>query len=893
VKETQVTALIPAIASGWNRHLLAAMWLAPKRPRDLSHCALTFTHPWLPRRISRAEKEIAWSFQIVYRLLLSRTICALAWLAWFLPARVTHSLAKVLKWGTQSMAVQNNAETTEFLCIPDHQLVRRIGKGAYGEVWLARSVLGTYRGVKIVRRATFEDDRPFDREFEGIQRFEPISRSHPGFVGVLHVGRNEAAACFYYIMELADDAEPRQGIDPDTYMPRTVSRELKKRGRLPVAECIQLGLSVSAALAHLHRLGLVHRDIKPANIIYVNGTPRLADVGLVTSAREQASWVGTVGFIPNEGPGTARADIFGLGMALYQIAVGECASKFPHLPTRVVEEPDWLQLSRLNGIILKACAADARDRYQTADDMHAALASLQERCGVEPGEISPLGLPVWRGTARQRRVTILYKAGTKQDKRLVKFLQTRLLAQGIDVFFDQRLTVGVQWARDIEDRIASADAVVILLSLASVQCEMLAYELEMADHAAQRQKGRPARLPVRVEFNGPWPEAMRPFLDPLESFSWEGAEDDDRLVEKIIRSLETTLKEPAPNARPIIRTPRIEPAGGAVDLGSEFYIVRPTDEGFRDAITRWDSIVLVKGARQMGKTSLLARGLHQARQSGARVALSDFQKLSLQSLESAESFFMALGGFLADQLGLDALPDVSWDKRRSPNINFERFLRRQVLDKIDGHLVWGLDEVDRLFACPFGSEVFGLFRSWHNERALDPTGPWSRLTLAIAYATEAHLFITDVNQSPFNVGTRLDLEDFTFEQVMDLNQRYGAPLRSATELQSFHDLLGGQPYLARRALNELSAGHVDFAALAADADRDEGIFGDHLRRMLVMLAKDTDLMVVVRDMLQGRPCPDVSSFYRLRSGGLMRGESMLHAQPRCEIYRSYLKRHLR
>ena len=44
--------------------------------------------------------------------------------------------------------------------------------------------------------------------------------------------------------------------------------------------------------------------------------------------------------------------------------------------------------------------------------------------------------------------------------------------------------------------------------------------------------------------------------------------------------------------------------------------------------------------------------------------------------------------------------------------------------------------------------------------------------MAIAYATEAHLFITDVNQSPFNVGTRLTVEDFTLSQVADLNERY-------------------------------------------------------------------------------------------------------------------------
>ena len=58
----------------------------------------------------------------------------------------------------------------------------------------------------------------------------------------------------------------------------------------------------------------------------------------------------------------------------------------------------------------------------------------------------------------------------------------------------------------------------------------------------------------------------------------------------------------------------------------------------------------------------------------------------------------------------------------------EGFLRGEILEKIETPLVWGLDEVDRLFTCDFGSEVFGLIRSWHNARALDPLGPWERLT---------------------------------------------------------------------------------------------------------------------------------------------------------------------
>jgi hypothetical protein len=229
----------------------------------------------------------------------------------------------------------------------------------------------------------------------------------------------------------------------------------------------------------------------------------------------------------------------------------------------------------------------------------------------------------------------------------------------------------------------------------------------------------------------------------------------------------------------------LETVGGAVPTDSRFYVVRPTDEEFYEALARKDSIVLIKGARQMGKSSLMARGLQEARKAGYKVILTDFQKLNACHLESVEKLFLALSEWIAEQLDIDVVPADVWNPRRGPSMNFERFLKREVLGKVSQSLVWGMDEVDRLFSCNFGSEVFGLFRSWHNERSLDPSGPWQKLTLAIAYATEAHMFITDMNQSPFNVGTRLVLNDFTPLQLEELNKRYGTPLRDKSELVQF------------------------------------------------------------------------------------------------------------
>ncbi len=337
---------------------------------------------------------------------------------------------------------------------------------------------------------------------------------------------------------------------------------------------------------------------------------------------------------------------------------------------------------------------------------------------------------------------------------------------------------------------------------------------------------------------------------------------------------------------------QLEPVGGALPLDSNFYIVRSTDNEFHAAVERHDSIVLVKGARQIGKTSLLARGLQKARLAGGSVVLADFQTFSSRSLESIDSLFSALVDSITDQLGIDTAPSRKWNPSFSPGVNLERVLRREVLPRVSSFLVWGLDEVDRLFSCEFGSEVFGIFRSWHNKRALDPEGPWRRLTLAMAYATEAHLFITDLNQSPFNVGTRLVLEDFSIEQVEELNRRYGCPLRTKADVSGFYRLVGGHPYLVSRGLHEMANHGADLMTLAARASQDEGPFGDHLRRIVASAVQDPVLKDVLRGVLRGRPCPNSDSFYRLRSAGLVSGDSANLVKPRCSLYATYLERFL-
>ncbi len=249
--------------------------------------------------------------------------------------------------------------------IPDHEVLRKIGVGAYGEIWMARGVTGALRAVKTVWREDFEDEREFEREFEGVLKYEPVSRDHPNLVHILHVGRGktEGDRFYYYVMELGDDIISGGDINPAEYESRTLRSDMKTaKGRpLPLESCIDYGRQLSLALNHLHEAGLTHRDVKPANIIFIDGRPKLADVGLVAHSG-QHTFVGTEGFVAPEGPGSKEADVYSLGKVLYEMATGKDRMDFPELPEMTIAVKDRKKWRQLNQVICDICHSSLSKR---------------------------------------------------------------------------------------------------------------------------------------------------------------------------------------------------------------------------------------------------------------------------------------------------------------------------------------------------------------------------------------------------------------------------------------------------------------------------------------------------------------------------------------------------
>jgi hypothetical protein len=481
------------------------------------------------------------------------------------------------------------------------------------------------------------------------------------------------------------------------------------------------------------------------------------------------------------------------------------------------------------------------------------------------------------------KVAIIYRQRAKPDDYVLELLESRLRDFGFTVFI-YRGEFGVDYARKVEPQIRTAEAVIVLLSDHAVLSEMVIYELQIArdQHDKTGKPGKPGKpviLPVRIGKDEPIEGELAGLLSSSKHSLWTGPDDDDKLVQSLMK----TYREPA--------LP-LERVGGAMPPDSPYYILRPTDHEFKQALLDRDSIVLVKGGRQIGKTSLVARALREAAASGARIVWTDLQAFATSQIETDEKLYLALAHEFVSQLGLDDDPLDHWRGVLGPNTNFERFMQNRILNQIKEPIVWAIDEVDRLFTMPYSGDFFGMIRTWHNRRAARAEETWSRFTVALAYATEAHLFISDLNQSPFNVGTRLELADFDLAQVSELNTRYNSPLGSSEEVARFQALLGGQPYLTRRGLDEMVRHGASLADLEREAPLDEGPFSDHLRRLLVALSGDHELLEEVRILANGGTLKTDKAFFRLRSGGVIRGAHRADATFRCSIYLKYLSGHL-
>lgn len=288
---------------------------------------------------------------------------------WFPMSVVEPPCARTLDEPTlRDDTLRHPANRRDEAAVPDYELIRKIGSGAFGQVWIARNRHDRgFCAVKVVCRWT-------DVELSGVRLYRALASDSPYLVPIKHVG--EVEGYYYYVMPLADDARGDSLPDaPELYEPMTLTRAiLDRKGPASMKEVRGVGGAVLRALAQFHARGACHCDVKPDNIMRIEGAWRLGDVGLARTDAVRDSDRGTVAYWPPEGPKDHTADLYALGKTLFQFATGARLDQFsdyiagtsPFTSSR----PNDLALRSL---IARACHAETARRYQSADEMREAL----------------------------------------------------------------------------------------------------------------------------------------------------------------------------------------------------------------------------------------------------------------------------------------------------------------------------------------------------------------------------------------------------------------------------------------------------------------------------------------------------------------------------------------
>jgi serine/threonine protein kinase len=624
--------------------------------------------------------------------------------------------------------------TTKIPILPGYTAKRLLGSGAFGEVWLAQDMCGLFYAVKVIYRENSNHPDGEAQELNGLRHYLGVSRENDNLIQIYFVGPALDHRFFYYVMELADDANGRDRIRVAQYVPRTLSYDIKSRaGHSSVREVIRLGQALLHGLQYLHENHLIHRDLKPSNIIFSRGEPKLTDFGLVCvpSKWSRAECIGTLYYAPDRGKGTHGADLYSLGKVLWAYWTGRDIADFPSIPYEFLENSPKGASNRLNEIINRACEEEPSKRYHGWKEM------WDDLTAIDPSPPTQVRAPM---------------------------------------------------------------------------------------------------LP-----------------EPEPSFSLPAA--------------------------PV----------GVINRYSSSYIRREADQRVREELQncqKQGGLIRIKGPRQFGKTSLLARALEEARDGGFQVVMADFRQLNEVDFIGLDEFYRAFAQLIARSVNPEDLHYDS-DIYYGPNQRLTEFMESQVFTRLRGSVLLAMDNIERLIVQPYSQEVYSLIRSWYEYRETRKE-PWRRFTQMLTYSDDELILEKRMkDQSPFNVGIRIELGGLTLADIEHLNRAYNSPLASSKECASFFRLTGGQPFLVSSGLYEMARGKVPFDEFESAADQETGPYRDKLRWVRRRIETYGPKVAAA---CQGKSFPDEQTFLELESLGILTGS---RKQPRfsCELYSRFFSRY--
>ena len=257
------------------------------------------------------------------------------------------------------------------------KLLAYCGGGAYGEVFYCEDLTHKKMAVKIISKQKI--GLHWRRELKGITNYRKLTLDAPNLLRIYQVEEDEEN--FFYTMEPADS------LSPTDYKADTLAARLED-GALPDKDIFSVITGIFAGIKTIHAAGFAHRDIKPDNILFVNGIPKLADLGLLSSlSMTMSALAGTFEFIPPEvrssdGFSThdnisrQKCDLYAFGKVIYCIITGRDALSFPSLPENISHSLPVKYCLRLSW---QLCSADPAKRLNSLANTEKALSVIEHK----------------------------------------------------------------------------------------------------------------------------------------------------------------------------------------------------------------------------------------------------------------------------------------------------------------------------------------------------------------------------------------------------------------------------------------------------------------------------------------------------------------------------------
>ena len=362
----------------------------------------------------------------------------------------------------------------------------------------------------------------------------------------------------------------------------------------------------------------------------------------------------------------------------------------------------------------------------------------------------------------------------------------------------------------------------------------------------------------------------------------------------VLRTKDSTTKKAMIQGVPESKSEPIQPRDinipfenldGQVPLNSPFYVERPPIEAnCYTAIVKPGALIRIKAPRQMGKTSLMSRILHQGEKQGYQTGFINLWSREL--FKNLDSFLESFCANVSLELGIEEKIDQYWKPQRySSQTNCTNYFQSYLLKELKQPVILGLDEVDRIFQySEIADEFFTMLRSWHEKGKNNKI--WQKLRLVISHSQEVYISL-DVNKSPFNVGLPIDLNKFSLAQLQNLVKRHGLQW-SDTEIKQLMGMIDGHPYLVRTALYHIATNDLTLKQFLEIAPTEEGLYEDHLYRHLLILEENKQLKSAMLKLVNSDDAVTLEPIYafKLKSMGLAesKGNKVI---PLCNLYRLY------